>query len=98
MGKTRNKSGSEIEHLRGIVKSLKSENNSLKRRLKQLEKKEHFFDQTESGWNEDFESETASQVKQLDICSECGKGDYKIIDLGRAVYKVCPICDNRQKI
>lgn len=92
MGKARNKDGSEVQYLRGIINNLRSENRNLKKRLKQLEKKEHYFD------NKEYYDEPVEEIKQLDLCESCGKGDYKIIDLGRVKYKVCPLCDNRKKI
>lgn len=90
MSKTKNKSGSETEHLRGVIKQLKSENNSLKRRLRQLEKREHFFEYEESSDSEEI-------TKNNSTCENCGKGEYKYIDLGRVAYLVCPICSNRKK-
>lgn len=90
MGKLRNKSSSEVEHLRGELRSLKSENKSLRQRLKQLEKREHFFE------NPIIEKE--EPIKKLEICTSCGKGNLKYVDLGRVIYQVCPVCDDRKKI
>lgn len=90
MGKTRRKNHSEVEHLRGENKKLKSQIRRLERHNKELQRKSHFF--------EDVMSETTKEIKSIDYCKECGKGELELIDFGFVEYVKCQICDFREKV
>jgi DNA-directed RNA polymerase subunit RPC12/RpoP len=83
---------SELEHLRGEIKALKAENRSLLKQLKQLEKREHFYESQDEEVCAD-----AEDTKRPD-CKDCGKGITYIIDLGKFQYRQCPICGHREKV
>jgi len=89
VSKTQQKNRSEVEHLRGEVKRLKSLNRQLRKRLSASLKKEHFFEQIE---------EEADEVELVDACSSCGSGVMVAVDLKFVKYKVCSECKHREKI
>lgn len=91
MSKTRQRTHSEMEHLRGEVKKLKSQLRYWKRKAKALQKKEHFFD---SLVDEMHPLDDESQ----ETCTHCGKGTLSILDLTYVQYKVCDICEYKEKI
>lgn len=90
MSKTKNKSRTEIEHLRGEIKRLKSQVRSLTRRNKELERKSHYY--------QDVVDEVVEDATIVDACTTCGKGKIKLLDLKHIVYKVCDICGEKEKI
>ena len=86
MSKTRNKSSSELEHLRGQVKKLRSENRLLKRRNKELERRSHYY--------EEIVDDVADEIiEKPDSCPECGKGDLIVKDLYHLVLTTCSLCE-----
>lgn len=91
MGKTRNKERSETEYLRGKNKKLETENRALKKRIRQLDKRAHFFDELVEGIAE----EVIEPVTEK--CPSCFKGDLKILDLSFIKYICCDQCDYRKK-
>ena len=88
MGKGRDKS--ELEHLRGQLRGLTSENRQLKRRVKELERKEHWF---ESVASEDPESVQVHE--NVDNCTSCGKGKLEMLDLKYVFITTCNNCQDR---
>lgn len=91
MSKTRSKQHNESEHYRGQIRKLESENRQLKRRLKQLEKQSHFY--------EDLVDAVAEEIKIVeDKCKACGEGVLKFVDLKYAKFMVCDKCKKREKI
>jgi len=94
MSKSRNRSHSEVEHLRGLTRELKAEVRNLKKRLKELERKEHIFDNPPQ--DSDYSSD--SEDTHVVLCSECGKGVLKLLDLGNFKYSVCSVCGDRRKL
>ena len=89
MAKTKNKSHSEVEHLRGENKKLKSENRQLKRRLSQLVKEAHFYENI-------VEEETEDIKIKRNTCKLCGKGILEELDLTHIVVVRCDTCDFRE--
>lgn len=93
MSKTPRRSRSELEHLRGQVKSLKSINRQLKKKLKEFERREHFHDNVIN---------TAIELSEGDVdmasCEKCGKGVLQIVDLKYVKYAVCTICNDRSRV
>lgn len=95
MGKTKNKTHSELEHLRGENKELRAENRSLKRRLRELEKHEHMFEEHEQS---DEKPEEVNMEDTYIRCTECGKGVMKEYELMGRVYGTCTVCGERKKL
>lgn len=89
MAKTKSKSHSEIEHLRGENKKYRSENKHLKMKLKQLSKQAHFY--------EHIVEEEADDVSiKKDTCSSCGQGVLQVLDLTHVVIIRCDSCDYKK--
>lgn len=82
MGKTRNKSRSEVEYLRGRVRQLESE-------IKYYRKREHFFDKQ-------FEEIEEVQNVKINECKECGKGVVIEYDFIHGILKKCDVCNNQE--
>lgn len=89
MSKTKSKNHSELEHLRGLIKHLKSENRQLRRRLKEIDKKVHFF--------EDVVDEIVEEVDVKNACKACGKGTILEYDLKYVILEKCNLCDYQNK-
>lgn len=81
MSKTKQRTHSKREHLDGLVKQLKSENRQLRRRLKELERKSHFYEEVVDEGVEDV------QIKHT--CFHCGKGELQEFDFGVRVVVKC---------
>lgn len=88
MSKSRQKTHSETEHLRGQIKNLKSENRQLRKRLKELEKQSHFY--------EEIADEAIEEVKVKNTCKACGEGVLQEVDLGIKVLVKCDSCDYKR--
>ena len=91
MGKLRQKESSEVEYLRGLVKKLKSQNRNLRKRLKELERKEHWFEIVR-------EEEPIEIEENVDKCPECVKGKLSHIDLHHLTLIKCDKCEFKQKL
>ena len=91
MSKTKNKNHSEIEHLRGQLKSEKSKNRQLRKRIRELEKRQHMFEDLTAEAMEDLE------VKE-EKCQDCGKGTLMVVDLKHVKFLVCDHCHERTKL
>ena len=89
MGKTRGKSRSELEELRGEIRKLRSENRKLKREVKDFSKRAHFY--------EEVVDEVAEDIEKKRGCKECGKGYLQEIDLKYLVLTKCDTCDFQRK-
>lgn len=89
MSKTQSKNRSELEYVRGQLKAVKRENKQLRKRLNQLEKQAHFYEETIDDVAEDI---------NLDICPKCQKGVTSVIDLKHIIIEQCQQCDYSQKV
>jgi len=94
---TRKRTHSELEHLRGEVRRLKAENRSLTRKLKQLEKQEHMFEESDYTGQDDTVEETSVDDTRVEFCPDCRRGALQTLDLGKFIYKTCPVCQWRNK-
>lgn len=90
MGKTRRKESSEVEYFRGRVKKLEAENRQLKRRLKTLDRRAHFY--------EDLIDDAAEDIKISNRCPVCKKGTVILLDLKYVKFETCDSCDYRKKL
>lgn len=89
MSKTKQRNHSELDHLRGRVKKLESQNRQLRRRLKSLDKREHLYEDLLEAVSEDIVIEPK--------CPQCkGKIEYK--DFTHVKYEVCVDCDYKKKL
>lgn len=92
MGKIQQKNKSEIEYFRGLIKKLKSENRHLKKRIKELNKREHFYEEI----IDDVLDEEDGQLN-CEACPSCETGVLVEVDLHRVKIKKCNQCDYRTK-
>lgn len=97
MGKVKNKSHSELEHLRGLVKELKKENAQLRRQLKDASKYQHQYEDVIE--NDILEETEAEVVEKVALCPDCGKGglNLKLTLLDRDYYE-CNVCSFRKSV
>ncbi len=77
----------EIEYFRGKIRELEALNKALKRRLRQLEKREHMLEDLR-----DVEDEEPILADNTTWCIDCGKGTLGMIDLGMKQYTKCSHC------
>lgn len=85
MGKSRNRSKSEVEFLRGEIRRLKAQLKYCKRCMEKDV--------------DDMDYDDAPEIEvNKHQCSECGKGVLEIVDLKYVIYQVCNTCGFRKKI
>lgn len=82
MSKSKNKTRSEIEHLRGQIRALKAE-------LKYYKKREHIYD---AGPIDDFDYDDVQDINASQ-CPKCGKGILIEYDFKFATLKKCDHCE-----
>lgn len=91
MAKTRRRERSETEYLRGQIKKLESENRQLKKRVKQLDRKAHFY--------EDLVDEGVEEIDfKAERCPQCKNGTIFLLDLKYVKFQTCTECDYRKKV
>lgn len=90
MSKTRNKSHSELEYLRGRVKKLESELRRCKKQLKHFERRTHHYE----GLVDDISDEIS---EKREVCQECGKGTMVVYDFKFVKVTKCDTCDFQLK-
>lgn len=91
MGKIRRRERSEAEYLRGQLKKLESENRQLKKRVKQLDRKAHFY--------EDLVDEGVEEIEfKSERCPQCKEGVLFLLDLKHVKFHTCTECDYRKKV
>lgn len=90
MAKTKRRERSEIEYLRGQVRKLETENRQLKKRVRALDKRAHFY--------EDLVDVVAEEIAIDDQCEHCKTGKIRALDLKYVKYLVCDKCDYKEKI
>lgn len=91
----RSKHAKPDEELLGQIRSLNKLVKSLRQRIKQLEKKEHIFDQEMSVAGE---TEELPVGKQQIFCHSCGKGTMDLYEILNKVIGTCNICGERKRI
>jgi cell division FtsZ-interacting protein ZapD len=97
LGKVKNKSHSELEHLRGLVKELKKENGQLRRQLKDAGKYQHQYeDVVENSLLDEVKEEVIPKVAN---CNSCYKGKLQVVFSmeDRIIYE-CDQCDFRKSV
>jgi ribosomal protein S27AE len=89
----RSKSHRDDEDLRGMLRQAKVEIKALKRRLRQLEKNKHIWEQYNLDSIDREEIEETKPTK----CPECGDGTLIYVDLGIKHLMSCSNCKYRTK-
>ncbi len=90
----KNRSKSEVEHLRGRIRELEKINRQLKKELRQYTKREGLYDIA----REEIENWLEEPVPKPKTCQECGKGTLSTFEIAGRVFEQCNICDYRKKI
>lgn len=90
MSRNKNKSKSEVEHLRGENKRLQKINRSLRRENKGLRDRAHFY--------EEATDSAVFSEPQKHQCANCGKGCIFILDLKYVKFAICDVCGHKKKI
>lgn len=95
MSKTKNKTHSEVENSRGIIRELQKEVKSLRQQLRQYEKYDRSQDSDDSKDSED----TKVELLLTKDCESCGKGKLvETLQLGDKIYGVCSHCAGHGRI
>ncbi len=87
MGKSRNKTHSEVEYLRGEVKRLKAE-------LKYFKRRDHIHSEIV----EEVLEEQDLDITDMNVCQHCGKGIILEYDFTHLLLRRCGTCDWQEKI
>lgn len=93
MGKLRAKNRNEPEYLKGLIREKDAIIKSLRRRLRDLEKRQRVVDETDH-----LDDEIIIQEPKGRMCPNCGKGEIEILDLKYVVFEICHLCDHKEKI
>lgn len=95
--KKRNKEPKDLEHYKGKIKELISENKSLRRQLKKVTRTEHNYIPLEHEPDDYIKDEDGMyEVKQIINCEACGKGSLMTVDFGLKKYLICNLCRFRK--
>ena len=81
---------SELEHLRGLLRNLNSENRSLKRQLARATKRPIVEELEEE------EDASLDSVPTGNRCPECFKGELTTVSLGVRMLTTCSNCKYRK--
>jgi len=92
MSKSKQRSHSETEHLRGEIRELKKTNRSLLKQLRQFEKYEQ-----QSFDNYVHDNEDTLPTKKI-VCENCGKGTYNEIIVSNMIYGSCSLCNFKKRL
>lgn len=90
MSKSRNKNRSEIEYIKGQLKKVQTENRQLKKRIRQLDKKSHFY--------ENIVDEAVEEASLGETCESCGKGTMHHYDLVHVKLEICDLCGYKRNL
>ena len=99
MGKTKNRSHSELEHLRGLVKELKKENGQLRRQLKESTKLGHMYEDVVEEYEELIAEQEIQEISKVAYCPNCHSGALGLVlDLNDKDIYVCNTCDFKKVV
>lgn len=87
----KSREGKDDEFYKGELRKLRAENRSLKKRLHQLERSKHVYE--DSLLNEDDPNEVQSQEPK---CPDCFKGNLVNTDMGPGTLISCTNCIYRK--
>jgi predicted RNA-binding Zn-ribbon protein involved in translation (DUF1610 family) len=91
MSKGRQKNKSQLEVLRGQIRELEAENETLKKIIKELEK-----DPSVKKKRQELR-EKAKKANDF-LCPECGKAELEESTFRHLIYEVCPLCKFKRKV
>lgn len=95
------KESKEQELFLGEIRRLKSENKSLRKRLRQLEKNAHIVKELKLNQEADEEAERdkflVNETPQLEICPNCARRGISDLIIYDRLFKVCCHCKHRSK-
>lgn len=95
LSKTKNKTHSEVENSRGIIRELQKEVKSLRQQLRQYEK----YDRSQDSDNSYDSEDTKVDLLLTKDCIECGKGKVvESLQLQDKVYGTCSHCGCNARI
>lgn len=87
------------EWYKGRIRELEKENRALKRQLREIEKKEHIFDENSQDDEIATDSEdTYPAARRLSQCGDCGKGLIEEYEIMGKVIGTCNICGFRKRL
>lgn len=93
---SRRRDKSEVEHLKGIIRKLQSENRHLRRQAKSVQRQQVRIEEWVEDVIEAYEGEEVPPPPP-DHCPECAsKEDYTKTDLGNRMLLWCKICGFRK--
>lgn len=99
LSKTKQRTSTELEHYKGLVRELEKENRSLKKENKELSKQKHIFiDKTDDNDIDHSNEDTYIELKPKKRCSSCGKGFLEEFEIMNKIFATCNICGERNKI
>lgn len=87
----KSREGRDVEYYLGQIRELKAENRNLKKRLKQLERREHHYEEQEL--KEIIEDTIISKQR----CPECAKGVLEEKTVVGRFWVECSLCNYRSK-
>lgn len=97
MSKTKQRTSTELEHYKGLVRELEKENRSLKRENKELSKQKHIFiDKTDD--DEVLPDSEDTYIKPKKRCDSCGKGFLEEFEILDKIFGTCNICSDRKRL
>lgn len=95
---TKNKERSEVEHLRGVVKSQRATIKQLQKEVTRLTKREHLHEDLELKLAEQLVEEEVEETKVMlkrEKCPECGD-EIEVTPLGAKKLFTCTSCKYRK--
>ena len=96
---TKPKTKSEVEHLRGVIKSLKSELRNIKKQLGRASKRSHQYEDLEQRVVEnDLEEVMEDLIKTEPKCPQCGSVKLESVNLRVRLLTVCNACGYRKVV
>lgn len=87
----KSKHAKDEEFFRGKIRELEALVKALKRRIRQLEKQQHLYD------NKDDEIEEKAPSRQIDWCPMCSKAEVEEFTVANRIFKRCNLCGYRSK-
>jgi hypothetical protein len=96
MAKTKQKTSSETEHQKGLIRELQKQVKALTRQLKYLEKRDHLNDLPEPDACDEPISILVTEMKVP--CLECGAGFYDALPILDKVYGNCNSCGHNKRL
>jgi 3-isopropylmalate dehydratase small subunit len=98
LSKTKRRTGTELEHMRGLIKELEKQVRSLQKENKQLSKQKHIFIDKSSEEIETSSEDTFVELKPRKTCQSCFKGYLDEFEIMNKVFTTCSTCGERKKV